>query len=143
MSRNSDLPRFAEERRARLLEILRQRGRMEVLALARMFGVSEHTVRRDLNQLHAQGVLQKTHGGAVMLDSALVGFEARAELLEETKGGIGRAAAALIEPGSTVILDAGSTTLALARALTARPPSVVTNSLYIALLFDRDSAVQL
>jgi DeoR/GlpR family transcriptional regulator of sugar metabolism len=140
---NSELPRFAEERRARLLETLRQRGRMEVLALAQMFGVSEHTIRRDLNQLHAQGVLQKTHGGAVMLDSARLGFEARSALLEQAKDTIGRTAAALIEPGSTVILDAGSTTLSLARALTARPLSVVTNSLDIALLFDRDPAVQL
>jgi DeoR/GlpR family transcriptional regulator of sugar metabolism len=140
---NSDLPRFAEERRAQLLEVLRQRGRMEVIALAQMFGVSEHTIRRDLNQLHARGVLQKTHGGAVMLDSARLGFEARSALLEHAKGGIGKAAAALIEPGSTVILDAGSTTLALARALTARPLSVVTNSLDIALVFDRESAVQL
>jgi DeoR/GlpR family transcriptional regulator of sugar metabolism len=143
ISTNSDLPRFAEERRARLLEILQQRGRMEVLALAQMFGVSEHTIRRDLNQLHAQGVLQKTHGGAVMLDSARLGFEARSALLERAKGGIGKTAAALIQPGATVILDAGSTTLALARALTARPLSIVTNSLDIALLFDRDSAVQL
>jgi DeoR/GlpR family transcriptional regulator of sugar metabolism len=138
-----DLPRFAEERRARLLDMLRQRGRMEVLELARVFGVSEHTIRRDLNQLHAEGVLQKTHGGAVMLDSARLGFEARTALLERAKGGIGKTAATLIEPGSTVILDAGSTTLALARALTARPLSVVTNSLDIAVLFDRDPAVQL
>jgi DeoR/GlpR family transcriptional regulator of sugar metabolism len=78
-----------------------------------------------------------------MLDSARLGFEARSALLEQAKSGIGKAAAALIEPGSTVILDAGSTTLALARALTARPLSVVTNSLDIALLFDRDPAVQL
>jgi DeoR/GlpR family transcriptional regulator of sugar metabolism len=143
ISTNPDPPRFAEERRARLLEILRQRGRMEVLALAQTFGVSEHTIRRDLNQLHAQGVLQKTHGGAVMLDSARLGFEARSALLEQAKDGIGKAAAALIEPGSTVILDAGSTTLALARVLTARPLSVVTNSLDIAALFDRDPTVQL
>jgi DeoR/GlpR family transcriptional regulator of sugar metabolism len=143
ISTNSDLPRFAEERRARLLDILRQRGRMEVLELAQMFGVSEHTIRRDLNQLDAEGVLQKTHGGAVMLDSARLGFEARSALLERAKGGIGKTAATLIEPGSTVILDAGSTTLALARALTARPLSVVTNSLDIAVLFDRDPAVQL
>jgi len=143
ISTNSDLPRFAEERRARLLDILRQRGRMEVLELAQMFGVSEHTIRRDLNQLHAEGVLQKTHGGAVMLDSARLEFEARSAVLERAKRGIGKTAATLIEPGSTVILDAGSTTLAFARALTARPLSVVTNSLDIAVLFDRDPAVQL
>ena len=139
----ADAPRFAEERRARILLALREHGRMEVLALARLFGVSEHTIRRDLKQLHEQGALQKTHGGAVMLDSTRLGFDARAALLQRNKDAIGRAAAALIEPGRTVILDAGSTTLALARAVIARPITVITSSLDIALVFDRDPAVQL
>lgn len=136
-------PRFAEERRARIVKALREHGRMEVLALARLFDVSEHTIRRDLKQLHEQGMLQKTHGGAVMLDNTRLGFDARAALLPQTKDAIGRAAATLVEAGSTVILDAGSTTLALARALKARPITVITNSLDIAAVLDRDPAVQL
>jgi DeoR/GlpR family transcriptional regulator of sugar metabolism len=142
-SASGELPRFAEERRARILAALREHGRMEVLALARMFGVSEHTIRRDLNQLHAQGELQKTHGGAVMLDSARLSFEGRANLLQHAKDVIARTAAPLIQPGKTVILDASSTTLALARVLTVRPLTVITNSLDIAAVFDRDSTVQL
>jgi DeoR/GlpR family transcriptional regulator of sugar metabolism len=137
------LPRFAEERRVRILRWLQQQGRVEVLDLARMLEVSEHTIRRDLLELQAQGALQKTHGGAVMLDTARLGFEARAGVLARAKDAIGHAAAQLIEPGQTVILDAGSTTLAMARSLAARPLTVITNALDVAALFDRDPAVQL
>lgn len=136
-------PRFAEERRARILDWLRRHGRVEVLDLARMLGVSEHTIRRDLLELQAQGALQKTHGGAVALDTARLGFEARAAVLPQAKQAIGAAAAQRVRPGQTVILDAGSTTLAMARALTARPLTVVTNALDVAQCFDRDPAVQL
>jgi DeoR/GlpR family transcriptional regulator of sugar metabolism len=138
-----DRPRFAEERRARILDWLRRHGRVEVLDLARMLGVSEHTIRRDLLALQAQGMLQKTHGGAVALDTARLGFEVRAAVLPQAKQAIGAAAAQLVQPGQTVILDAGSTTLAMARALTARPLTVVTNALDVAQCFDRDPAVQL
>jgi DeoR/GlpR family transcriptional regulator of sugar metabolism len=139
----SDSPRFAEERRARILQALRERGRMEVLALAKMFGVSEHTIRRDLKQLDAEGHVQKTHGGAVMLDAARLDFVGRSEVLQNAKHAIGKAAADLIGPGKTLILDAGSTTLALARSLIARPVTVITNSLDIAMRLERDAAVQL
>jgi DeoR/GlpR family transcriptional regulator of sugar metabolism len=142
-TRPEDRPRFAEERRARILAWLRQHGRVEVLDLARMLGVSEHTIRRDLLELQAQGALQKTHGGAVALDTARLGFEARAAVLPEAKQAIGVAAARLVQPGETVILDAGSTTLAMARALSVRPLTVVTNALDVAQCFDRDPAVQL
>jgi DeoR/GlpR family transcriptional regulator of sugar metabolism len=137
------LPKFAAERRERILRWLQQQGRVEVLDLARMLEVSEHTIRRDLLELQARGALQKTHGGAVALATARLGFEARAGVLAKAKGAIGQAAAQLVEPGQTVILDAGSTTLAMARALTARPLTVITNALDVAALFDRDPAVQL
>ncbi|MEW6707226.1 MAG: DeoR/GlpR family DNA-binding transcription regulator [Pseudomonadota bacterium] len=136
-------PRFAPERRARILEWLREHGRVEVLDLARMLGVSEHTIRRDLLDLQAQGALQKTHGGAVALDTARLGFEARVGVLPQAKQAIGQAAAERVQPGQTVILDAGSTTLAMARALRARPLTVITNALDVAQLFDRDPRVQL
>ena len=135
--------RFGEERRARILQALRERGRMEVLALAEMFGVSEHTIRRDLKQLDGEGHLQKTHGGAVMLDGARLGFAARTNLLPGSKVAIGRAAAKLMEPGQTVILDAGSTTLAMARVTSVRPLTVITNSLDIAMVLEREPDIQL
>ena len=136
-------PWFGEERRARTLKLLREKGRVEVLDLARMMGVSEHTIRRDLLDLQAQGALHKTHGGAVSLDTARLDFAGRADVMADAKQAIGRAGAALIEPGQTVIIDAGSTSLSLARALTVRPVTVITNSLDVAALFDRDPGVQL
>ncbi len=134
---------FAEERRARILKLLQQTGRVEVLPLAGLLDVSEHTIRRDLLDLQTQGALQKTHGGAVALNTARLDFSARADVLADAKQAIGRAAATLIEPGQTLILDAGSTSLSLARELTARPLTIITNAIDIALLFDRDPAVQL
>ena len=139
----SAAPRFSEERHARILKLLQEKGRVEVLGLARMLRVSEHTIRRDLLDLQARGALQKTHGGAVSLDTARLGFAERASVLPEAKRAIGRAGAALIEPGQTVIIDAGSTNLSLAQALTARPLTVITNALDVAALFDADAGVQL
>jgi len=136
-------PWFGEERRARTLKLLQEKGRVEVLDLARMMGVSEHTIRRDLLELQAQGALHKTHGGAVALDTARLDFAARAGVLAQAKEAIGRAAAALIEPGQTVIIDAGSTSLGLARALSVRPLTVITNSLDVAALFEGEAGVQL
>lgn len=136
-------PRFAPERGARILEVLQAQGRVEVAELAQRFGVSEHTVRRDLAALQAQGLLRKTHGGAVAPDSTRLGLRSRQAVLPEAKQAMARAAAALIEPGQTVILDAGSSSLALAAALTARPLTVITNSLDIARVFEADPAVQL
>ena len=136
-------PRFTHERHARILEWLNAHGRVEVLDLARQLEVSEHTIRRDLEALQAHGVLHRTHGGAVSLDTSRLSFGGRSAVLAEVKDSLGRAAAEVIQPGQSVVLDAGSTTLALARALTARPLTVVTNSLDVAAVFDRDRAVQL
>jgi len=144
MTRQPKLPpRFSEERHARILKQLQDKGRVEVLGLARMLGVSEHTIRRDLLDLQAQGALHKTHGGAVSLDTARLNFAERSSVLADAKRAIGRAGAALIEQGQTVIIDAGSTSLSLARALTVRPVTVITNSLDVAALFDQDPGVQL
>ena len=136
-------PQFAEERHVRILQRLRDEGRASVLELARAFEVSEHTIRRDLLDLQARGALRKTHGGAVALDTARLDFATRSTVLAEAKDAIGRAAAALIEPGQTVIIDAGSTSQGFARALSVRPLTVITNALDVAVLFDRDPQVQL
>jgi len=125
------------------LEELTRAGRVEVLDLARRYDVSEHTIRRDLNALAGQGVLQKTHGGAVALNTAHLTWGARTQTLPAAKEQIGALAAQLIEPGQTVMLEAGSTTLSLARQLTARPLTVITNSLDIAALLDGDAGVTL
>jgi DeoR/GlpR family transcriptional regulator of sugar metabolism len=138
---DSQSPRFTAERQRRIEEMLRAQGRVEVLELARILNVSEHTVRRDLLALQQQGVLQRTHGGAVTLDTSRLGVAARAAVLPQAKAAIGRAAAALVEPGQTLVLDAGSTPLAMARALTVRPLTIVTSCLDIAALFADDPQV--
>ncbi|MDX2006597.1 MAG: DeoR/GlpR family DNA-binding transcription regulator [Meiothermus sp.] len=123
---------FTPERQQRIIAELAAKGRVEVGELVDLLQVSEATVRRDLKALAEQGYLQKTHGGAVGLDTLYLGWNARAGLHAEAKRRIGKTAASLVEPGQTVILDAGSTALEAARFLEARPLTVITNSLDIA-----------
>jgi DeoR/GlpR family transcriptional regulator of sugar metabolism len=143
MSQDPTALRFNAERQRRIETLLRENGRVEVLELARLLQVSEHTVRRDLLALQSQGVLQRTHGGAVTLDTSHLDLAARSAVLPQAKAAIGRAAAALVEPGQTIVIDAGSTPLALARALTVRPLTVITTALDIATLFASDPQVEL
>ncbi len=134
---------FSEERQEQIkLELTRQ-GRVEVPELACRYGVSEHTIRRDLNALAQRGLLQKTHGGAVSLNTTHLDWTNRNLTLPEAKEHIGETAAALVKPGQTIIVDAGSTTLSLARHLTVRPLTVITNSLDVASLFAETKDVAL
>ena len=118
-------------------------GRVTVTALAATLGVSEDTVRRDLKALADRGYLQKTHGGAVALDPARMGWTARSDLHTEGKAAIGAVAAPLVCAGQTVFLDAGSTVLELALQLKVRPLTVITNSLDVAAVFAADRQVKL
>lgn len=110
--------------------------------LSKALGVSPATVRRDLTELEKQGLIRRTHGGALPLSGTSfepsLGQKA-AEQVEE-KRRIGMAAASLVRDGETIILDAGTTTVEIARALSARRDlTVVTNSLAIAAeLADRE-----
>ena len=143
LNTDAQSPRFTAERQRRIEQMLREQGRVEVLELARLLQVSEHTVRRDLVALQERGLLQRTHGGAVTLDTQRLGLGDRAAVLPQAKAAVGRAAAALVEPGQTVVLDAGSTPLAMARALTVRPLTIITSSLDVAALFAGDAQVQI
>ena len=109
-------------------------------------GVSESTVRRDLEALDLAGSVRRTHGGAMFVDSdaskgveakvdpPLPPFDDRVSTATAEKRAIGRATAALIDDGDTILLDGGTTTLEVVRALLGRPVQVVTNSLPIAQL---------
>jgi DeoR family glycerol-3-phosphate regulon repressor len=101
-----------------------------VAELAGAIGVSVDTVRRDLADLERQGLAQKHHGGAIALEPSDMPRQARAALLPQVKQRLGRAVAAQIPPGSTLMLDAGSTLLAVAQALRG-PATVITASLDI------------
>lgn len=136
---------FTRERRQEVLLRLQRHGRVEVGPLARELGVSEDTVRRDLRALAGDGHLQKTHGGAIALDPARMSWDAREQLAAGAKQAIGAAAAQLVRPGQTVLLDTGSTVLSLVHVLLAarqvRPLTVVTNSLDAALALDADPGI--
>jgi DeoR/GlpR family transcriptional regulator of sugar metabolism len=115
------------QRRQAILRAVRS-GTAHVSALADEFGVSEMTVRRDLETLARDGKLERVHGGAVNVESERPFSEIAVERLE-AKDRIGRAAAALVEDGETVMLDIGTTTLQVARHLRGRSLTVITTNL--------------
>lgn len=127
---------LAEPRRRLLLELIASRGFATLEELVRLLGVSESTVRRDLEALDAAGSVRRTHGGAVTSAElrAMPALEDRLASAASEKRAIGRATAALVEDGDTVLIDGGTTTVEVARALLGRPVQVVTNSLPIANL---------
>ena len=128
---------LANERRNRLLELVRRQGFASLPQLAAELGVSESTVRRDLDQLEESGAAQRIHGGVCYTGPSpkLTHFDQIQSRNWEKKRQIAQRAAELIEEGDTILLDGGSTTYELARLLTGRPLQVVTNSLPVANLF--------
>ncbi|MFE2377736.1 DeoR/GlpR family DNA-binding transcription regulator [Streptomyces sp. NPDC059398] len=137
MSDNQNL--LAEQRRALILDEVRRRGGVRVNELTRKLSVSDMTVRRDLDTLARQGVIEKVHGGAVPVVEASThepGFEAKSGLELSAKEDIARAAAAMAAPGSAIALSGGTTTYALAQHLVDVPDlTVVTNSVRVADVF--------
>ncbi|MBT2406207.1 MULTISPECIES: DeoR/GlpR family DNA-binding transcription regulator [unclassified Streptomyces] len=131
---------LAHQRRALILEEVRRRGGVRVNELTRSLNVSDMTVRRDLDMLAREGLLQKVHGGAVLAgepSSHEPGFEAKSVWETVAKDAIARAAAGLVAPGSAIALSAGTTTHALAKELTEIPDlTVVTNSIRAAEVFE-------
>ena len=128
---------FAQERQQRILQNLREQGKVTVEQLVGEFGVSAPTIRADLAALEARRLLRRAHGGAIVGQTSHhePPYAERAQAQASEKRRIGRAAAALIAPGETVLLDAGTTcyevALALADGATANTGdiTVVTNNL--------------
>ncbi len=127
---------LAETRRKRLLELVSRRGFATLEELVQASGVSESTVRRDLEALDQVGAVKRTHGGAVCSGEvrSMPPLDERETAQALEKRAIGQRAAMLVEDDETVLLDGGTTTLEVARALVGRPVQVVTNSLPIANL---------
>jgi DeoR/GlpR family transcriptional regulator of sugar metabolism len=130
---------LTEERHRRILEHLGVQGRVLAADLAVEFEVSPDTVRRDLRELDDAGMLRRVHGGALPRAGDTDPLPVRARRAPEAKASIARRAARIVGDGQVVMLDGGSTTLEVARALPERlRATVVTNSLPIALaLADR------
>ncbi len=127
---------LARQRQALILDRVREAGAVRVADLARELEVSDMTVRRDLEVLHEQGLLEKVHGGATAISglaSYEPGFVAKSALQQAEKAEIAAAAAELVEPGMAIAISAGTTTHALAARVADIPRvTIVTNSLRVA-----------
>ena len=128
-------------RRQQILGLVNERGDTLVSELKELFGVSEVTLRADLAALASRGLVVRTHGGATSPDRGLkaleLTFATRDHSHVELKTRIGAAAASLIQNGQSVVLDASTTGLQIARALRRQPPlqdvTVITNGVHTAL----------
>lgn len=116
---------LAEERLTRILDLLNQHGTLRTTALTELVGVSGATMRRDLDTLAQRGLIRKLHGGAALLPGVQANqdqqYRDRQMVNQGGKESLALAALTLVQPGQTVYLDAGTTALALARALKTVP----------------------
>ncbi len=136
---------FPEERRREIMAILHRNGRCLVGDLARKLAVSEVTIRQDLDFLENEGLLRRTHGGAILNEK--LGLERPFQVEEssrrEQKERIARAAVDLVSSGDTLILDVGTTVTEAARLLVAekKTPIVFTNGLNIAAILEANPEI--
>jgi DeoR/GlpR family transcriptional regulator of sugar metabolism len=105
------------ERKAVLIERLKAEGRIVAKAFAEEFQLSEDTIRRDLRELAAEGLLRRVHGGALPVAPDLPDLGARRAIGTDAKARLAKKAAEIVRPGQLIFLDGGTTNAALARAL--------------------------
>jgi DeoR/GlpR family transcriptional regulator of sugar metabolism len=131
---------LARHRQSLILQAVRSDGSARVSDLTQRLGVSDMTIRRDLEVLARDGLIEKVHGGAVLPGtpgSHEPGFEAKLTLERPEKTAIARTAAGLVAPGTAIALGSGTTTFALAQCLLDVPGlTIVTNSLRVINLFN-------
>ena len=129
---------FADERQAEIVRLVEDQGRARVTELAESFGVSSVTIRKDLDVLADEGRVIRTHGGAIAprIRGQDLAYDVRDRMQQAEKAAIGRLAATRINDGESIIVDASTTSLYLARELMQRSPgqslTVVTNSIRLA-----------
>ena len=129
---------FARERKEHIARLVEEHGRARVTDLATRFGVSAVTIRKDLVVLESERRLVRTHGGAIAFDRSRpeLSFDIRERLQADEKGRIGAAGAALVHDGESIVMDASTTALSVARHLKARGGwsqlTVITNGLRLA-----------
>ena len=124
---------LAAQRQELLLERLTSQGRIVAKDVAAELGLSEDSIRRDLREMAAAGLCQRVYGGALPISPAIADLKTCTNVQPDSKGRVAARAAALITPGSTAILDGGTTALAVARALPSDlAATVVTHSPIVA-----------
>lgn len=132
-------PLFAEERKRKILQMLSVQSKIYVSKLCEDFGVSQVTIRSDLQELEQTGLLKRTHGGAIPVSKA--SYEPSSVVKEvshrDEKQRIALKAVEFVEPGDTICLDTGTTTYEMAKCLAGkRRLNVITNDLQIALYLE-------
>ena len=126
---------YAVERRQEIATLVEQQGRTDVAELAGRFGVTPETIRRDLTELEQRRFLRRVHGGAIAISRfrSEPAVAEKAETMAAEKAAIAEAAVAFVPEAGSVLLDAGTTTLALARVFPDRELTVFTHSAAVAL----------
>jgi DeoR/GlpR family transcriptional regulator of sugar metabolism len=136
---------LAVQRREKIMELLREDGSAKVLDLARLFKVTEVTIRQDLEKLEKEGLILREHGGAYLKDikDQVQSVSLTHQENLDKKAIIARKCLEFIEPGDTIILDSGSTTTELAKGLRGkRNLTVITNALNIALMLGAEPGIE-
>ena len=108
---------LSTQRKQQILRLLAAENQVMSGELSQRFGVSEDSIRRDLRELAAEGLLQRVHGGALPVSAAIAPFETRKNVQVTSKQSIARKAVQLIQPGQVVIIDGGTTTAEMVRLL--------------------------
>ena len=123
---------LAEERRNLILEKLQQEGKVVVSELSELFGVSEETIRRDLDKFDKEGIASKTYGGAVLIEDTNTDmpFNIRRKTNMQGKRTIGGIIESLVSDGESIIVDPSTTAVAIMKALRSKKNlTVITNSI--------------
>lgn len=119
-----------QQRQATIYSLARQKGVIRVAELSELLGVTEMTIRRDLELLEKKGLIERTHGGAIYNDK--IGLEPqfaqKSALRQAEKRAIGQLAASLIEEGDTIFVNSGSTTIEFLKQLNTPRVKVITNN---------------
>ncbi|KGD85936.1 DeoR/GlpR family DNA-binding transcription regulator [Rhizobium sp. YS-1r] len=108
---------LTSQRKNLILDMLRREGQVVAKRAAEEFSLSEDTIRRDLREMAAEGLLRRVHGGAMPITPDLPDFTARQAISSDVKRKLGAAAAAMVKPGQMIFLDGGTSTAEIARAL--------------------------
>ena len=136
---------MANQRREKILELLQEDGSGKVANLAKLFKVTEVTIRQDLEKLDKEGLIVREHGGAFLknVEDQVKNFALVHQDNMDKKSLIAKKCVELIEPGDTIILDSGTTTTEIAKHLKGmKNITVITNALNIALLLGAQSGIE-
>mgnify|MGYP001159337320 CR=1 FL=1 len=135
---------LAAERLQKIIQLVNERGSIRVAELSQLCGVTEETIRRDLDKLEDEGKLVRSHGGAISIQDQAneIPFFVREATNTEEKRRIAQEAIKRIEPGDRIILDASTTAWWMARLLPDIPLTVLTNSVKVVLELSTKEKIQ-